>query len=117
MKTLPRSKCGLCRVILTSSRGRAWNAIGHLASAKLAYDELDDGQRTELSRCFGSIRTSSSTSPPPAAEVSEMDAAILHAAVWPDWVRPRHNGSGGPDPAGRASRNTAAAKSITLMCR
>ncbi len=91
-------------VILTSSRAWAWNAIGHLASAKLAYDELDDGQRTELFSLLRKhphfVQYLAAARPP---EVSEMEWAILHAAVWPDWVRPRHNGSGGPDP--RAERH------------
>jgi len=87
--------------VLTSSRAWAWNAIGHLASAKLAYDELDDGQRAELFALLHKhshfIQYLAAARPP---EVGEMEWAVLRAAVWPDWVRPRHNGSGGPDPRG-----------------
>jgi len=88
--------------ILTSGRALAWNAIGHMASAKLAYDELDNCQRTELFSLlqkhphFAQYLTAAR---PP--EVSEMEWAIIHASVWPDWVRVRHNASGS-DPRGES---------------
>ena len=87
--------------ILTSDRAWAWNSIGHLASAKIAYDEMDDGQRTAL---FGMLQKHphftqylAAARPP---EVSEMEWVILRAAVWPDWVRPRRGPEHGPDPRG-----------------
>ena len=90
----------LAAAVLNGGRAWAWNAIGHLASAKLAYDELDDGQKGELfallQRHPHFAQYLAAGRPP---EVSEMEWAILHAAVWPDWVRPRHNAPG-PDPRG-----------------
>ena len=88
--------------ILTSSHAWAWNAIGHLTSAKLAYDELDDGQRTKLFTLLQKhphfVQYLAAARPP---EVGEMEWVVLHAAVWPDWVRVRHNAPG-PDPRGQS---------------
>ncbi len=80
--------------ILTSGRAWAWNAIGHLASAKLAFDQLDDGQRKEL---FALLQRHPHFALFLAAgrpsDVGEMEWVIPRAAVWSDWVRPRHKGS------------------------
>ena len=75
--------------ILTPARGWSWNSIGHLASAKLAYDQWDDAQRQAL---FALLQRHPHFSQYLAAgrpaDVSEMEWVILRAAVWPDWVRP-----------------------------
>jgi acid phosphatase len=74
-----------------------WNSIGHLASAKLAYDRLGDAQRTAL---FALLQTHPHFHQYLAfgrpAAVSETEWVILRASVWPDWVRPRHNDRRGP---------------------
>jgi hypothetical protein len=82
---------------MSSSRAWAWNSIGHLASAKLAYDRLGDAQRATL---FALLQRHPhfhqylAFGRPPA--VGETEWVILRASVWPDWVRPRHNDPRGP---------------------
>ena len=90
---------GLLLVAAISAPDGAWafNAVGHLASAKLAYDRLNEREKIEL---FALLKTHPHYEEFLAAgrpkEVGEMEWALLRAAVWPDWVRPRHNDARSP---------------------
>jgi hypothetical protein len=84
-------------LLLTSSRAAAWNGIGHMASAKLAYDQFEDSQRAEL---FALLQKHphfdqflAAGCPP---DVDRREWATVRAAVWPDWVRPRRADPRGP---------------------
>ncbi|MCI0682146.1 MAG: S1/P1 nuclease [Gemmataceae bacterium] len=72
---------------------QAWNSIGHMAVAKLAYDRLSDGQKTKL---FAMLRSHPHFDKFLAAgrpdEISEVEWVIVRTSVWPDWVRPRSKG-------------------------
>ena len=87
----------LIAAFFASTRAWAWNAVGHLASAKLAYDRLDARERIEL---FALLKTHPQYEMFLAAgrpkEVGEMEWALLRASVWSDWVRPRHNDARSP---------------------
>src|SRR5262245_43994358 len=40
---------GVCALVaFMPCRAAAWNSIGHMAAAKLAYDQLEDGEKTKL---------------------------------------------------------------------
>jgi len=81
---------------LTAGRAPAWNSVGHLAVAKLAYDQLADGHKTKL---FLLLKThphyEEFLAAGRPADVNEVEWVVLRASVWPDWVRPR-----GKDPRG-----------------
>jgi len=80
--------------ILNSGPALAWNAIGHLVSAKLAYDQWDDGQRQALFAMLQKhphFQQYLAFGRPP--EIGEPEWVILRAAVWSDWVRPRRHGA------------------------
>ena len=84
--------------ILTPFRALAWNSIGHLASAKLAYDRLDEQDKAAL---FALLKAhphyNMFLAAGRPADVDEREWIILRAAVWPDWVRPRRDDPRGPN--------------------
>lgn len=69
---------------------RAWNEYGHMAVAKVAWDQLDDGTKLRCATLLQAhphyhgylIRNK-------PKEVTVEEWAFLRAAIWPDWVRPR----------------------------
>ena len=68
----------------------AWNSIGHMAIAKLAYDQLDDGTKLrvyELLKKHPHYETFLAAGRP--AGVEEPEWVFMRAAIWPDWVRSR----------------------------
>src|SRR5262249_3539255 len=77
-------------ILLAPMRVTAWNAIGHMAVVKVAYDQMDDGLKLRLfkilqqhphySKFLAANRPSS---------ISEMEWVFLRASIWPDWIRPR----------------------------
>jgi hypothetical protein len=85
-------------LVLPCSRALAWNSVGHMAVAKLAYDRLDDGQKlrvTKLLRQHPHYDEFLAKNRPEGVDAGEW--AFLRASTWPDWVRPRRN-----DPRGDA---------------
>lgn len=82
--------CLACLIV--PSRLWAWNSIGHLAIAKLAYDKLDDGEKTKLYDLLKSHPhfTTFFTAGRPD-DIDEVEWVIVRSAIWPDWVRPRRN--------------------------
>src|SRR5262249_52583205 len=77
--------------VLTLSAGRtsAWNSHGHMAVAKIAYDQLTDGEKMKIAKILKDHPhfTKFLTVGKPGS-VSEAEWAFLKAATWPDWVRP-----------------------------
>jgi S1/P1 Nuclease len=81
------------------SRAAAWNSVGHLATAKLAYDQLGDGDKLklyEILKHHPHFDMFLAVGRPDG--VDEAEWVILRSAIWPDWVRPR----GDKDPRGSA---------------
>ena len=81
---------------LTPIRALAWNSIGHLASAKLAYDRLDEQDKAAL---FALLKAhphyNSFLAAGRPADIDEREWVILRASVWPDWIRPRRDDRAG----------------------
>lgn len=77
---------------LAPVRALAWNSVGHLAIAKLAYDQLDEQDKAAL---FALLKAhphySTFLAAGRPADVDERQWVILRAAVWPDWIRPRRD--------------------------
>jgi hypothetical protein len=84
-------------VLLLPRAAPAWNSVGHLAVAKLAYDQLADGEKLKLYQLLKTHphfdRFLAAGRP---AGVEEAEWVILRSAVWPDWVRPRDKDPRGP---------------------
>jgi S1/P1 Nuclease len=84
--------------LLAPSQLWAWNSIGHMAVAKLAYDKLDDGGKArlfELLKSHPHFNAFLAAGRP--ADVEEVEWVIIRSAIWPDWVRPRRNDTRGAD--------------------
>jgi hypothetical protein len=75
--------------LLAPGLASAWHEAGHMAVARIAYLNLDDGQKAQIARILKAHPhyTIYLTQDRPR-EVSEVEWAFLRAAVWPDWVRP-----------------------------
>lgn len=86
-------------VLLAARPAQAWNSVGHLAIAKLAYDRLTDGEKLKLYQLLKSHpHFDQFLAAGRPAGVEEAEWVILRSAVWSDWVRPR----GDKDPRGPA---------------
>jgi hypothetical protein len=84
---------------LAPSQASAWNSIGHMAVAKLAYDQLDGKRQIAVYRLLQShphYKAYLAASRPPDID-NEVEWVILRAAVWPDWIRPRKKEGRGLD--------------------
>jgi hypothetical protein len=78
-------------VVIFANSAFAWNSIGHLVVAKLAFEQLDDKDRAtlfQLLKHHPHYSTFLAASQPPT--IDEPEWVILRAAIWPDWVRPRN---------------------------
>jgi hypothetical protein len=79
-------------LLLPLTRAHAWNNVGHMVVAKLAFDELDDGQKVKVGKLLRQHPHYAEFLTKNRPEgVSEEEWAFLKAATWPDWVRPRRN--------------------------
>jgi hypothetical protein len=70
-------------------RAEAWNGVGHMTVAKLAWDRLEPGQREaaqQLLLLHPHLNEFFRKQLRPA-EVSEHEWFFLIAATWPDWLR------------------------------
>jgi hypothetical protein len=80
----------LALVFALAGPASAWNETGHLVIARLAWRQLDDGQRA---RIVAVLKKHPHYDEYLAARrpdgFSEDEWAFMRAAVWPDWVR-RH---------------------------
>lgn len=79
----------LLAIIVSGNDASAWNAIGHMTVAKIAYDDLDDKSRVALFTLlkqhphFKDYLTASK----PADMDNEVQWVIMRSAVWSDWIR------------------------------
>src|SRR5437762_3194570 len=74
---------------------RAWNDTGHFLVARIAYLQLQPGQRQAIFRKLQKhphYETSLAYRRP--AEATEMEWAFLRASTWSDYIRPPRNFSG-----------------------
>jgi hypothetical protein len=79
--------------VLPQGRALAWNSVGHMAIARIAYGQLDrDAQArlAELLKAHPHYKTFLSAARPEG--VAEPEWAVMRAATWPDWVRSKHAG-------------------------
>lgn len=78
-------------LVLTASRASAWNSIGHMAVAKLAYDQMEEKQQIALYRLLQSHPHYKAflAAGRPADIENEVEWVVLRSAVWADWIRPR----------------------------
>jgi hypothetical protein len=78
---------------VTSERAAAWNSVGHMAVAKLAYDQLDAKRQVALYKLLKShphFKEHLAAARPADIE-NEVEWVVMRCAVWPDWIRPRKN--------------------------
>src|ERR1019366_4204699 len=83
----------------TTSRASAWNSIGHMVVAKVAYDQLDAKQQLELYRLLKSHPHYDAflAAGRPAEIENEVEWVVLRSAVWSDWIRSRKSDRRGID--------------------
>jgi hypothetical protein len=78
-------------LLLPPGRAPAWNAVGHMAVDKLAYDQMDRDLQAAVARLLKAhphYEAFLSAGRPEG--VAEPEWAFLRAGVWPDWVRSKH---------------------------
>ena len=76
-------------LILTESSARAWNDVGHLVVARIAYERLTDGERqavVEILQHHPHLHELLLKDRP--REATKAEWIFLRAATWPDHVRP-----------------------------
>ena len=97
---MPRSPFVLLAALLVALSPRpaaAWNSVGHLAVAKLAYDRLDEGEKLRLYQLLKAHpHFDQFLAAGRPAGVEEAEWVVMRSAVWPDWVRPRDKDPRGP---------------------
>jgi hypothetical protein len=72
------------------SDASAWNSVGHMAVAKLAYDQLDEREQLRLFDILKShphFRQFLAASRPD--DIDQVQWVLMRSAVWSDWIRPR----------------------------
>jgi hypothetical protein len=88
----------LTGILLAAGTGQAWgwNSIGHMAIAKLAYEQMSDGDKAKLFTILKShphFQLFLAANRPD--DVSEVEWVIVRSAIWADWIRPRSKDSRG----------------------
>jgi hypothetical protein len=89
----------LALLLLGPDRASAWNSVGHMTTARLAYAELSRRQKDQIAallRQHPHYEQYLSRNCPEGIAVEEW--AFLRASIWPDWIRPL----GRSDPRGDA---------------
>jgi hypothetical protein len=84
-------------VVSSSSPLLAWNDLGHMVVARIAYDQLNDQERAAvvaILRHHPHLNELLLKNRPPNA--TENEWIFLRAATWPDNIRPPRNGSREP---------------------
>lgn len=87
----------LCCGMLWTRPLLAWNDVGHMTVARIAYDRLTDGERAaviEILRHHPHLHEVLLKDRPP--HVPEGEWIFVHAATWPDHVRPPRTASHEP---------------------
>jgi hypothetical protein len=86
-------------LFLISANASAWNSIGHMTVAKLAYDQLGSREQLALIKLLKThphYQAFLSASRPADLD-NEVEWVVFRCAFWPDWVRPRRNDQRGLD--------------------
>jgi hypothetical protein len=100
------TRAGVALVVLAAvpfGRAYAWNAVGHMTVAKLAYDQMDKDLKSRVDKLlrqhphYGEYLANNA---PAGVDLGEW--AFLRASTWPDWIRPNVNKKKGEteDPRG-----------------
>src|SRR5215471_2951787 len=92
-----RAAIVLAVVVVVPRPASAWNSVGHLAIAKLAYDQLSDGEKLkvyQLLKTHPHFQQFLAAGRPDGVE--EPEWVIMRSAVWSDWIRPRDKDPRGP---------------------
>jgi len=89
----------LAAALFAVSQASAWNSVGHMTVAKIAYDELDAKSQLAL---FNLLKQHPHyhdylAASKPADVENDVQWAVLRCAVWPDWVRGKKKDSRGLD--------------------
>jgi hypothetical protein len=69
------------------SRVAAWHNEGHMAVARIAWQQLDDGQRKQALLLLERLPFKEDFFASPPADVPEPMWKFAKAATWPDWVK------------------------------
>lgn len=80
----------LCTALILTDSALAWNEIGHMAVARIAYREMDDGLKVRVAKLLQEhphYKDYLSNLCP--AEVAVAEWAFLRASTWSDWIRPK----------------------------
>jgi hypothetical protein len=80
-------------VLFPQAQARAWNAVGHMAIARIAYGEMDRDLQARLDKLLQAhphYRSFLIAARPDG--VSEREWAFMRASIWPDWVRSKFPG-------------------------
>jgi hypothetical protein len=76
--------------LAATGRAGAWHRAGHMTIARIAYQELDDGQKAQIAKILKAhphyARYLAQERP---EGVPEHEWAFLRASLWSDWVRPQ----------------------------
>ena len=86
---------------LVGDRACAWNSIGHMTVAKLAYDQLDEKRQIALYQLLKShphYKAFLAASRPADIE-NEVEWVVLRSSYWSDWIRPRKRDARENDPS------------------
>jgi S1/P1 nuclease len=77
--------------LVLPSRAAAWHRDGHMAIARIAWKQLDDKERVQVSNILKSHPHYevylAQDRPKNLPELSEVEWVFMRAAVWSDWVR------------------------------
>jgi hypothetical protein len=85
-------------LVLPCAPAFAWNSVGHMAIARLAYERLDDDQKAravKLLQQHPHYEVFLAKNRPDGVDTGEW--AFLRASTWPDWVRGRRTDARGEE--------------------
>jgi hypothetical protein len=97
---MPRLPVALALAVLLAwpvSQAHAWNEVGHMIVAKVAYDHMDEATRKQLAQLLQKhphYEEFLASNCPKDADLQEW--AFLRASTWPDWIRPARSGAPRP---------------------
>ena len=82
--------------LLTTNRAAAWNSVGHMTIAKIAYDHLDQKRQIALYALLKNHPHYQDylAAGRPADIDNEVEWVVMRCAVWPDWIRGKRDARG-----------------------
>jgi hypothetical protein len=81
----------LVLLLVLSAPAYSWNNTGHMVAARLAWEKLDQGQRTQAIKILKKHpHYDEFLSADRPDGFTEAEWVFLRAATWPDWVRNHH---------------------------